>query len=691
MGYDRVRCDHIFGTLGADLASASAFATSTITAAILTEAPAVIAGEALPVILDAERAGGAPEIGWITDHGAGSSTATLMRGLEGTLPRSHGTGVKLFVGPTKTDFIDDPWIDVVKALKCKGNDSFDNTTLINAAFVLASVGASWTLAPSPNMDAAVPILFRPGTYRHTGELKMVDAVPKLIGSGADVTWLKDMRAGATKAWTVSATNGSAVLTVTSGGPPVADDKSMVIRGTGIPDGAFIVAVSGNDVTISTPFTGSTGSVAATVITVVSLGVRATAANDRIADLEISDLKIWPDTASGHDNRILLLARHVSHALFKSVRWGDGLAAVFGHDLWDSRFVDTDIQYCGSRAAEQFGAVHLTASSQDISDCNKVELDHATFENNYRHDLAMVGHGRRVNKCVVYGGSKFETSVARGHRILLSTTDAVTIDGSTDISVGGFDTGYSTPVDGIHAIDSLGLDTDGVNVEQKPSSGVAVLRHGVHWNGEVVAHRPRKVRMSNAGGNPAFTGKAFHCTGTNTALPDPGHWTYDGSSSEPEVSSLPSVWKRGRIDWTPTFSGGGAPNLGSTGYILGDFSVDPNNEVHYNIWGKFAGTGRTAGTGVWAFNLPVPADLSLITAGATSRGAGAAVMVQAGGLTAGSHVIGTVAINSAGKAVVVVEVAAQTDSPYLGAACPFAWSAVDDAFHLFGTYPAGSGV
>lgn len=697
----RLRLDLIVGTLTADVASATQWSTTDIDAAIFTDLPTVTAPYVIPITLNALREDSVePEIAHITAHTAGASTATIQRGMEGTTPGSFTAGMSVLVGATKADFIDDRVIDLGKALGAVGDDSTDNGTLITTGLTLASVGAAWQLLPATNFDRPLNVALGPGIFRFNSELVVplgtgFNTAPGILGQGRHKTKLVDMRSGATKSWTFTATNGSADITVTSG-TLSADDKGMVIRGTGIPARTFIVSVNTGTgaVKLSTAFTGTTGSgKSGTVITIRSMSYRGRSQGDRMLGARLEGFTLMASSATGHDNRYGILAQHASHLDLEDVFLHDFAAGIFGHDWWDSDLTYPEIQYCGSRdggagAGTGLGGIHLTASDQDGTDCNSIRLHHPTYENCYEHDLAIVGHGRRPNKIDEDDGAKHETSVARGHRVYVEFADVPTLAPDTEFSIGAVDSGFTGDVDAVHLVNTLGPTTDGINIEQKTGLSTATVRHGVHWAGGVRGHRPRGIRMSNGGGNPAITGKPFHCTGTNTAIPDPGGWTYDGSSTEPMTDTLPSDWVSGRIPWTPTFSGAGAPDL-DDGEPVGDFSVSGTNEVAYNAWIPWGAAGD-AGSGTFTIDPPIPPDLSLCDLGATSRKAGTATLVRAGGIGAGSHVIGTVHITPAGKFIIVPEVAAQTTSAYVGADNPWAWGEPDDAIHLDGQYPAGAG-
>lgn len=73
--------------------------------------PAVNSGNYLPIILDPTQSTGEPEIAYVTAHGTGSTSATVLRGQEqahGAIAgRAHASGTTWHHGPTPGEFIGD--------------------------------------------------------------------------------------------------------------------------------------------------------------------------------------------------------------------------------------------------------------------------------------------------------------------------------------------------------------------------------------------------------------------------------------------------------------------------------------------------------------------------------------------------------------------------------------------------------
>jgi hypothetical protein len=66
---------------------------TTVNSAAFANLPAVTATSHLPIILDPLASAGAPEIVYITAHTAAATSATVVRGQEGTSARQHATGM----------------------------------------------------------------------------------------------------------------------------------------------------------------------------------------------------------------------------------------------------------------------------------------------------------------------------------------------------------------------------------------------------------------------------------------------------------------------------------------------------------------------------------------------------------------------------------------------------------------------
>ena len=79
-------------------------AATALTSAGLAAAPAIGATQHLAIVLDPDGLNGAPEVAWVTAHTAGATTATIARGQEGTVARSHDRDVPWIHGATLWDF-----------------------------------------------------------------------------------------------------------------------------------------------------------------------------------------------------------------------------------------------------------------------------------------------------------------------------------------------------------------------------------------------------------------------------------------------------------------------------------------------------------------------------------------------------------------------------------------------------------
>lgn len=79
-------------------------ASTTLTSAGLAALPAIGSTEQAAVILDPDGLNGAPEVVWVTAHTAGATTATVVRGREGTTARQHDRDVPWIHGSTPWDF-----------------------------------------------------------------------------------------------------------------------------------------------------------------------------------------------------------------------------------------------------------------------------------------------------------------------------------------------------------------------------------------------------------------------------------------------------------------------------------------------------------------------------------------------------------------------------------------------------------
>lgn len=82
----RLRRNFLSGKVGdSPLSSASTTLSSTALAGV----PVIDTTSHLALVLDPDAVGGSPEIVWITAHAAGASSATILRGQEGTTARQH--------------------------------------------------------------------------------------------------------------------------------------------------------------------------------------------------------------------------------------------------------------------------------------------------------------------------------------------------------------------------------------------------------------------------------------------------------------------------------------------------------------------------------------------------------------------------------------------------------------------------
>lgn len=77
---------------------------TTFTSAGLAALPAIGSTQHMPLILDPDGVGGAPEIVYVTAHTAAATTATITKGQEGTVARAHDRDIPWLHGPTVKDF-----------------------------------------------------------------------------------------------------------------------------------------------------------------------------------------------------------------------------------------------------------------------------------------------------------------------------------------------------------------------------------------------------------------------------------------------------------------------------------------------------------------------------------------------------------------------------------------------------------
>lgn len=78
-------------------------AATTLTSAALAAAPVIGSTQHMPIVLDPDGRYGEPEIAYITAHTASATTATILRGQEGTTARAHQRDINWSHGPTSLD------------------------------------------------------------------------------------------------------------------------------------------------------------------------------------------------------------------------------------------------------------------------------------------------------------------------------------------------------------------------------------------------------------------------------------------------------------------------------------------------------------------------------------------------------------------------------------------------------------
>ena len=136
---------------------------TTLNSSQLANLPTVGATEHMALILDPEQTYGAPEIVWVTSHGSGATSATIVRAREGSVARQHGQGTRWVHGPVVSDFIrsataaDRP---TGGGLPYPGEVQYDQDTdqLVywnNTAWVpVGQASRSWTIIEEQNPNAA---------------------------------------------------------------------------------------------------------------------------------------------------------------------------------------------------------------------------------------------------------------------------------------------------------------------------------------------------------------------------------------------------------------------------------------------------------------------------------------------------------------------------------------------------------
>jgi len=97
----RVRADFVSGTVDDNPLTAGA---TTLTSTELADLPAISSSEHAVIVLDPD---GTQEIVYVTAHTASATTATILRGQEGTTAVSHAQNTSWVHGPVASDY--SPW------------------------------------------------------------------------------------------------------------------------------------------------------------------------------------------------------------------------------------------------------------------------------------------------------------------------------------------------------------------------------------------------------------------------------------------------------------------------------------------------------------------------------------------------------------------------------------------------------
>jgi hypothetical protein len=79
---------------------------TTVNGAALANVEAIDANEHMLMILDADGSGNGPEVCYITAHTASATSATIVRGREGTTGVSHVSGTDFLIGPVSSDWLE---------------------------------------------------------------------------------------------------------------------------------------------------------------------------------------------------------------------------------------------------------------------------------------------------------------------------------------------------------------------------------------------------------------------------------------------------------------------------------------------------------------------------------------------------------------------------------------------------------
>lgn len=146
--------------LGGQLDSELSASGLTITSSALISAPVIPSGDYLPIILDPDGVYGSPEITYITDHGLGDSTATLVDdeaatparvGKEGTTARIHPVDTFWIHGPTAADFAAQNRIDLPKIYDDAEDEDFSSGLVASWTVTSGVVGTVDLLGTSPGI------------------------------------------------------------------------------------------------------------------------------------------------------------------------------------------------------------------------------------------------------------------------------------------------------------------------------------------------------------------------------------------------------------------------------------------------------------------------------------------------------------------------------------------------------------
>lgn len=146
---DRVFADLISGVTSADPGAGG----TTLNGAFLADLPAVADPEFIALTLDPEEEVGAPEIVWVTAHTALATSATILRGQEGTTARAHATGTKVVAGFTATA-IAELYSDVADAVAALVNHGSTHGSA--GGDPLPTNGVSLTMLAAVVQQALVP-------------------------------------------------------------------------------------------------------------------------------------------------------------------------------------------------------------------------------------------------------------------------------------------------------------------------------------------------------------------------------------------------------------------------------------------------------------------------------------------------------------------------------------------------------